>query len=172
MLMVKIVNTINSINKTIRTGGYPFIPSYFRFFHLAFFLKYSPVEIFRTDLLNPNWSRGQKDNMISKEKFLRYQEKINPASHRHLTEDKIAFHQYCTKHNLPVPELVAVIDLAKRSYWGNGDPITTKEDFLSGLSQYPFDIICKPVHGVHGKDITLNQYRAVICYAHIPSYSS
>lgn len=107
-----------------------------------------------TDLLNPTWSSDQKDQMISKEKFLRYQEKINPASHHYLTENKIIFHQYCTEHNLPVPELVAVIDPAKRSYWGSGNPITTKEDFLVGLSQYPFDLICKPVHGAQGKDIT------------------
>lgn len=38
-----------------------------------------------------------------------FTEKVNPASHWYLTEDKIAFHHHCIKNNLSVPELVAVL---------------------------------------------------------------
>lgn len=104
--------------------------------------------------------------MISKENFLRIQETLNPAEYRYLTEDKIAFHHYCTKNNLAVPELVAVFEPYGQSYWGDGRKIETEDDLLGGLARYPFDIIMKPVHGYHGKgvlalDFVVGTHRAV-----------
>lgn len=88
--------------------------------------------------------------MISKERFLRIQEAINPQAYWHLTEDKIAFHQYCIKNSLPVPEIVAVYDPEGKSHWGDGAHIDSRECFLEGLKNYQYNLIAEPVHGVHG----------------------
>lgn len=105
------------------------------------------------DLLNPSWSGEERNGMISKECFLRLQEEVNPASHRYLTEDKVAFHHYCIESSLSVPELVAIFDSCDQSCWGDGQKVEAESDLLKGLSRYPFDIIMKPVHGYHGKGV-------------------
>ena len=94
MKFLKLRAAIKQINEITRVNHYPKIASYLRFFQLATLEQYSPVEIFMEDLLNPSWSDKERNGMISKERFLRLQEKVNPASHRYLTEDKIAFHHY------------------------------------------------------------------------------
>lgn len=153
MKISKLYAAIRQINEIVEIHGYPRITSYLRFFHLATTKQYSPVEIFMEDLLNPSWSDEARQDMISKECFLRLQEKVNPVSHRSLTEDKVMFHQYCTKHHLAVPELVAVFDAHHASYWGDGRKIETENNIAEGLSAYPYDIIVKPVHGYHGKGV-------------------
>jgi len=149
----KLFAAFRKINEIAETNDYPKIASYLRFFQLATSEQYSPVEIFMEDLLNPSWSDKERNGMISKECFLRLQEKVNPVAYRYLTEDKIAFHHHCTKNNLSIPELVAVFEPNGQSYWGNGQKIETESDLLNGLSHYPFDIIMKPVHGYHGKGV-------------------
>lgn len=153
MRLQKLYSAIRQINEVASINHYPKMVSYIRFFQLATSGQYSPVEIFMEDLLNPAWSDEERNGMISKECFLRFQEKINPASHRYLTEDKIAFHHYCTKNNLSVPELVAVFDPNGQSYWENGQKIGTESDLLNGLSFYPFDIIVKPACSCHGEGV-------------------
>lgn len=149
----KLLSAAVKINETARINNYPLIPSYLRFYQLATSEQYSPVEIFMEDLLNPCWSDEDRAGMISKESFLRLQESVNPRPYRYLTEDKIAFHHFCIKKGLPIPELVAVYDSRKKSYWEDGTPIHSKEDFLNGLARYPFGIIAKPVHGAHGDGV-------------------
>lgn len=153
MKLQKLFAAFRKINEIAETNDYPKIASYLRFFQLATSEQYSPVEIFMEDLLNPSWSDEERNGMISKENFLRIQETLNPAEYRYLTEDKIAFHHYCTKNNLAVPELVAVFEPYGQSYWGDGRKIETEDDLLGGLARYPFDIIMKPVHGYHGKGV-------------------
>jgi len=154
MKLSKLSNIAGRINEIIRANDYALIPSYLRFLDLAVRKQYSPVEIFMEDLLNPRWSNVERAGMISKERFLHLQEKLNPQPYRYLTEDKIAFHHYCIKKNLPVPDLVAIYDPDGKSFWGNGAPIDSSEYLLQGLADYPFDIIAKPVHGVHGDGVT------------------
>lgn len=153
MKLSKLLGVVGKINETVRINGYPLIPSYLRFYQLATSGQYSPVEIFMEDLLNPRWSEEERAGMISKERFLRLQEKVNLRAYRYLTEDKIAFHHYCVEKGLPVPELVAVYDSGKGSYWGDSSTIHSKEDLLNGLARYPFSIIVKPVHGAHGDGV-------------------
>lgn len=153
MKISKLYAATQQINEVIKIHDYPRITSYLRFFYLATSKQYSPVEIFMEDLLNPSWSDEARQGMISKERFLRLQERVNPASHRSLTEDKITFHQYCTKHHLAVPELVAVFDAHHASYWEDGRKIEAEDDVAKGLSAYPYDIIVKPAHGYHGKGV-------------------
>lgn len=124
------------------------------------------------DLLNPSWSNEERDGMVSKECFLRLQEKLNPASHRYLTEDKIAFHHYCMKNGLAIPELVAIFDPGGQSHWGSGQKIETESNLLDGLSLYPFDIIIKPAHGYHGKSVfALDFVEGKHCLASNPDLS-
>lgn len=153
MKFLKLRAAIKQINEITRVNHYPKIASYLRFFQLATLEQYSPVEIFMEDLLNPSWSDKERNGMISKERFLRLQEKVNPASHRYLTEDKIAFHHYCVENGLSVPELVAIFDPDGQSYWGNGHKIETGNDLLNMSSLYPFSIIAKPAHGCHGEGV-------------------
>ncbi len=150
MNLGKFLDAARKINEIARINRYSLISSYWKFFQLATREQYSPVEIFMEDLLNPFWSNEEQAGMISKESFLRIQEAINPQAYWHLTEDKIAFHHYCVKNSLPVPEMVAVYDPEGKSCWGDGTPIDTREQFLEGLKNYQYDLIAKPVHGVHG----------------------
>jgi hypothetical protein len=147
--ILKRINEMAGINKYSR------IKSYLRFFYLAVSKQYSPVEIFMEDLLNPSWSANERSGMISKERFLHLQEQVNPASHRYLTEDKIAFHHHCVKNGLAVPELVAILDADGGSCWGDGKKIKTEHDLQSGLARFPFGIVAKPVHGYHGNGVLM-----------------
>jgi len=153
MKFSKFLDITRKINEIVQINDYPLMRSYLRFFKLATAEQYSPVEIFMEDLLNPNWTREERAGMISKESFLQLQQQVNLRSYRHLTEDKIAFHHYCIKKGLPVPELVAVYDPRGKPSWGNGAPICSEDELLQGLARYPFGIIAKPVHGAHGDGV-------------------
>jgi len=148
------ISVIKQVIQVTKSHNYPLIPCLWQFYKYAGYGKYSPREIFMMDLLNPAISYEENKGMISAESFLRYQVKINPSSHVYLTEDKVAFHNFCVKNNLLVPELIASIDTNHISSWGNDTPIISEKDFLDGLKKYPYDIICKPTHGTHGKQVT------------------
>lgn len=153
MKLSKLLAIARKINEIRQINDYPLLPSYLRFFKLVTVGQYSPVEIFMEDLLNPGWTREERAGMISMESFLQLQQQVNPRAYRYLTEDKIAFHHYCIKKGLPVPELVAAYDPGGNSSWGNGAPIGSDDELLQGLARYPFSIIAKPVHGAHGNGV-------------------
>ena len=152
--LIKKIAVIKQVFQIAKLNGYPLIPCLWQFYKYAGYGKYSPTEIFMMDLLNPAISDEENKGMISAESFLRYQVKVNPSSHVYLTEDKVSFHNFCVQNNLPTPELIASIDTNFGSFWGNDNPIISEKNFLDGLKKYPYDIICKPTQGAHGKQVT------------------
>jgi len=152
--LIKKIAVIKQVFQIAKLNGYSLIPCLWQFYKYAGYGKYSPTEIFMMDLLNPAISDEENKGMISAESFLRYQVKVNPSSHVYLTEDKVSFHNFCVQNNLPTPELIASIDTNCGSFWGNDNPIISEKNFLDGLKKYPYDIICKPTQGAHGKQVT------------------
>ena len=141
-----------------RLNNYPVVRSFWYFFKYAKFGKYSPTEIFMTDLLDPTITQEVNKGMISAESFLEYEKSVNPRSHLHLTEDKVKFHDFCMENNLPVPETVASVDVREGSFWKKDDPIKSEKELIDGLSKFPFDLICKPTEGAHGVQVTNLHY--------------
>lgn len=148
------MDVFKEVYSRAQSNNYPVIRSFWYFFKYVKFGKYSPTEIFMTDLLDPAITEKESRGLISAESFQEYQLSVNLKSHLHLTEDKVKFHDFCVENNLPVPETVASIDTRKGSFWKKDEPIATEQDLIEGLANYPFDLICKPTQGAHGSEVT------------------
>lgn len=117
-----------------------------RFLRLYGRESYSPDEIFMLGLLDSS-SIGAA-TVVSKERLLALQLALSPSSHRHLLDDKLAFHRHCAAHGLATPTLLAtygsigiqgVPHLSGRQDW---------EEYWASCEHA--DVVIKPVDGVHG----------------------
>lgn len=158
MSLQKKIDVFKEVYSRARSNNYPVIRSFWYFLKYAKFGKYSPTEIFMTDLLDPTITKEDSIGMISAESFLEYEKSVNPRSHLHLTEDKVKFHDFCVENDLPVPETIASIDPREGSFWKKDEPISSGQDLVNGLAKYPFDLICKPIEGAHGVQVTNLHY--------------
>ena len=115
------------------------LPLFFKLYALD---RYSPNEIFRHRLLG--LSAAQRTNFISKERMLAIQRRLNPVDLEYQTEDKVQFHKHCTAGGLPVPELLAEMDLRDR------------EQALAMLTSLADgEVVIKPADGYLGAGVYL-----------------
>ena len=124
-----------------------------RFWHLYRRDLFAADEIFSWGLLDPQLSGEQLSKIVSRERLLRLHVLMNPASHTHLTENKIDFHNYCADIGLPTARVLA-------SYAPAGDDnppwpvLTNVPDWTRFHDENIIDrFIVKPVRGVHGMAI-------------------
>jgi len=73
---------------------------------------FAPDEIYFHRLLDPAIDDAVIRRMISKEKMLKPQLRLNPSEFRHYVDNKVTFHAECARHGLPTPELFAIVDPA------------------------------------------------------------
>ncbi|PLW81527.1 hypothetical protein CWI75_14925 [Kineobactrum sediminis] len=112
---------------------------------------FSPDEIYFHRLLDPRIDNAVIRRMISKEKMLEPQLRLNPAGFRHHVDDKITFNGLCVRHGLPTPDIHAIFNRNSASK-PNGTPslrnLEDIERYLRDTSNTP--IILKPADGHDG----------------------
>jgi len=123
------------------------------FLQLCLRQAFSPKEIFRFDLLFSDRSREKGHIAISKERSLSILAGLNPPGHACLTEDKIVFYRYCTGLGLPIPELLATIEV-RQVYAPDGGQLTLPSGWESLLGDRSFDsFVIKPAGGVYARGV-------------------
>jgi len=75
---------------------------------------FSPSEIVELDLLDVSKSRGEIDELISKENMVQLQRSFNPVELTNQTENKLDFERLCGETGLPSARTVAVVETRPR----------------------------------------------------------
>jgi len=117
------------------------------FLSLALYGSYSPTEILRLGLLDPA-SVIRPEQYMSGEALLAIQRRLNPASHWHLTEDKICFYRRCLSAELPTPRILGVFGEDAAAH-PDLRTIRSAEEFVSAASGHA-GVVFKPADGAHG----------------------
>ena len=76
--------------------------------------RFSPSEILELDLLDVSKSRGEIDELISKENMVRLQRSFNPVELTNQTENKLDFERLCAEAGLPSARTVAIVETCPR----------------------------------------------------------
>lgn len=112
---------------------------------------FSPDEIHYLRLLDPTVYNATIKHLVSKERMLEPQNRLNPVDFRHYIDDKIIFDRQCTEYGLSTPEVVAILDAAGGTY-SSGKPVLTSEREIAQFLQNTraTRLVFKPVDGHDG----------------------
>lgn len=141
-----------------RATGSGLIRGGIRFLDLAGRQGFSPSEIFVLGLLDGRLARDP-DAAISNERLQVIQRQLNALGQDAWTEDKLAFHERCLEHGLPVPALLAKVGDASTQ---PAQPVSL--DTIEAVAQeicsgrWPA-VVLKPTHGVHGEGVLALEQR-------------
>ena len=133
-------------------GGYFFVGLRF----LDVYAKhFSPSEIVELDLLDVSKSRGEINELISKENLVRLQRSFNPVELTNQTENKLDFERLCAEAGLPSARTVAVVETRPRlSASLNGDEIAGGDVINALVTRLPPGAyVIKPRDGALGRGV-------------------
>jgi hypothetical protein len=116
---------------------------------------FSYDEALREGLLHPGIDDSTLEGYASRHTVLTVQERVNPESLASLTGEKALFYRYCEAADLPVPQLVAVVDPRTGGWAPPNHLFTTGEEFGEVLVAGPRELAVKPSSGGHGHGVRL-----------------
>ena len=117
--------------------------------------RFSPSEILELDLLDVSKSRGEIDELISKENMVRLQRSFNPVELTNQTENKLDFERLCAEAGLPSARSVATVETRPRlSASLNGDAIAGGDVINALVTRLPPGAyVIKPRDGALGRGV-------------------
>ena len=118
--------------------------------------RYALVEILHQDLLSDRWSRADLRDSMSKEESVVALGRLNLPEHRHLTENKWAFHKRARSAGLPTPRALGRLNADGTVMPGAGQGAESFERLLAGSGVS--GVVIKPVDGSNGLDVHVLEY--------------
>ncbi len=110
---------------------------------------FSPYEIEYYDLLDPAFSDGVLERLLSRQELIELDRRCVVGSYLCLTSDKSVFYAICQAQGLPIPELYAVFD--RPSGWTrDGGCPQSPDDWREVLMRLPRQFVVKPALGLQG----------------------
>jgi hypothetical protein len=116
---------------------------------------FSPSEIVELDLLDVSKSRGEIDELISKENMVRLQRTFNPVELTNQTENKLDFERLCAEAGLPSARSVATVETRPRlSASLNGEELAGGDVINALVTRLPPGAyVIKPRDGALGRGV-------------------
>jgi hypothetical protein len=101
-------------------------------------------------------------NYLKKEELEAIQRKVNKEEARELVENKIEFYLHCRQHDLPTPEILAVVGESLECKYQQRIKLVKDVEALKGLirSRGAGRYLLKPISGSHGSGLVRLTYNA------------
>ena len=120
-----------------------------RFYYLYATRKFSPIEIFFNDLLNPRIDGRDLQFYMAKEELFIFQRKYLLPSYLSSLDDKMIFCSVCFATGIPAPKLMAVFD-RPAGWTPEGKYLASQEDWQKFLQSLSGEFVVKPALGLQG----------------------
>lgn len=141
-------HALRAIRRAVDTHRTSYTESLTRFVRL-YRRDFSPYEIEYYDLLDPAFSDGLLEHILSRQELIELDKSHIVGSYLCLTSDKAVFYSVCRAAGLPIPEFLAVFD-RPRGWTCDGATPQSPEEWHDVFARLPEHFVVKPALGLQG----------------------